>query len=115
MSIRLGQKANFECIVDGTPIPSVSWQHSGRNLDFTSGHYKVENNGRLHTLTIDAVLERNAGSYMCMASNEYGFVLSTPATLNVEDNTGEYSTHILHFCHMCSFLYFLILYFVFFI
>ena len=34
LSTRLGDEDKFVCTVEGTPTPSVLWQHDGVNVDF---------------------------------------------------------------------------------
>ena len=44
---RIGKEVHFECTVIGNPLPTVSWQHNGRNLDYTSDKYFYNQTGLL--------------------------------------------------------------------
>lgn len=74
MTVRKGHRLVLECVASGTPTPQVTWAKDGRELS-------PQNNTRflLSNLLIDAVSERDSGTYACHAHNGMG----SPGTATV--------------------------------
>lgn len=87
MTVRKGHRLVLECVASGTPTPQVTWAKDGRELS-------PQNNTRflLSNLLIDAVSDRDSGTYACHAHNGMG----SPGTATVLYNVqviGECSGH----------------------
>ncbi|XP_074549332.1 brother of CDO [Halichoeres trimaculatus] len=72
-----GQRLVLECVASGIPTPQVRWAKDGQDL-------RSHNNTRflLSNLLIDAVGERDSGTYNCRADNGIGS--SSPATVRYD-------------------------------
>lgn len=64
MTVRKGHSLVLECVASGTPTPQVTWAKDGQELS-------PQNNTRflLSNLLIDAVSDRDSGTYACHAHN----------------------------------------------
>ncbi|XP_062841301.1 brother of CDO [Trichomycterus rosablanca] len=64
MTVRKGHRLVLECVASGTPTPQVTWAKDGRDL-------RPQNNTRflLSNLLIDAVGDKDSGTYACHAHN----------------------------------------------
>ena len=82
-----GSPVIFECVVKGTPTPSVSWQREGEVYQ--------EHNGPLHSkrIEIENAQAHDSGLYSCVAHNEYG-TSSDKALLTVRTR-GEHTKTLL--------------------
>jgi hypothetical protein len=69
----IGDTAVFSVVGGGTPPLSYQWFFNGVRLDAKTNS----------TLSIPSVTLENSGSYSVLLSNQYGFVLSSNATLAV--------------------------------
>ncbi|KAK7493986.1 hypothetical protein BaRGS_00014868 [Batillaria attramentaria] len=83
--------AYLDCLATGIPKPEYSWLRSSGNtmapLRTGPGTRYSLTGGRL---TIDFPVEADEGTYQCVASNEFGSILSTPVTLSF-GSLGEFS------------------------
>jgi len=61
----------FECIINGTPKPNVTWYKGAREL-FSSGKHEVSQIGTSYFLTVKAVFGEDEDTYTCRASNTGG-------------------------------------------
>ena len=64
LRVREGQRVSFECIAEGSPSPSVSWQSARRRLDPSNAGSAV--------FDIASVTRADAGIYVCVAQNSAG-------------------------------------------
>lgn len=99
MSVIGGQNVLIDCLAEGSPPPSVTWERgSSNNMDnnnppsspgsspryysvISSGpHFEVYPNG---SLLIKHSLEEDSGFYLCQASNSIGPGISKLLTLTV--------------------------------
>ncbi|XP_073433517.1 uncharacterized protein [Dendrobates tinctorius] len=67
----LGTKANFKCVVDGTPVPDVCWYKDDSLVQGEKYVLEEDQNG-CHQLTIDNVDAGDEGQYKCLATNKEG-------------------------------------------
>ncbi|XP_028812733.1 immunoglobulin superfamily DCC subclass member 4 isoform X2 [Denticeps clupeoides] len=77
--VESGAAARFECQVEGVPMPSITWEKDQEPL-VPQARFIVLPNGVLQIL---AVMEADAGSYRCMASNSARKRFSQEAILSV--------------------------------
>ncbi|CAK1589084.1 unnamed protein product [Parnassius mnemosyne] len=69
---KIGQQTTIKCLVDGVPIPDVTWSLNG--IEISDGHqYRIY---RDNTLKFKAS-EKNSGQYTCEAVNELGSAKKT--------------------------------------
>merc|ERR1719167_1082710 len=61
----------FECIITGTPKPTVTWYKGAREL-FNSGKHEISQIGTSYFLTVKSVFGEDEDSYTCRASNSGG-------------------------------------------
>ena len=87
-TLSTGSVAHFVCIVNGYPLPTVSWTHNNVTLTYTGS-----------ILTVNDITLSDAGIYQCIASNIVGEVavdfelnifrdltfLSLPNTVNIQE------------------------------
>ncbi|CAJ1082159.1 brother of CDO isoform X2 [Xyrichtys novacula] len=74
-----GQRLVLECVASGIPTPQVRWLKDGQDLG-------SHNNTRflLSNLLIDAVGERDSGTYVCRADNGIGSASSATVLYDVQ-------------------------------
>uniref|UniRef100_T1IIA6 Muscle M-line assembly protein unc-89 n=1 Tax=Strigamia maritima TaxID=126957 RepID=T1IIA6_STRMM len=73
----------FEIKVGGDPIPKVTWSVSGEEIKIDGKHFRTEADDRNFTLTVDSVTRKDAGSFTCTLTNEFG---STSASADLVVN-----------------------------
>ncbi|XP_036393753.1 leucine-rich repeat and immunoglobulin-like domain-containing nogo receptor-interacting protein 4b [Megalops cyprinoides] len=64
-----GSTAFFHCMVDGDPLPSITWMTSQHTVLSSTGRVRVLANG---TLVVRYTQVHDSGIYLCMASNAAG-------------------------------------------
>ncbi|GFY39753.1 receptor-type tyrosine-protein phosphatase S [Trichonephila inaurata madagascariensis] len=64
-----GTNVNISCMIHGEPVPSVMWKRNEGQTIHSNDHYRIMNNGHLHTLEIHHLTEEDFGGYKCVASN----------------------------------------------
>ncbi|KAK2835266.1 hypothetical protein Q5P01_015750 [Channa striata] len=69
-SVVLHKPVSLECISSGIPPPSITWLKSGRPVDATQEHLKLESAGRI--LNIAEATQEDSGKYTCLATNAAG-------------------------------------------
>ncbi|XP_022919294.1 protogenin-like isoform X2 [Onthophagus taurus] len=82
-----GQSASFSCSPKSNLVPSIRWLYNGNAIGNDS-RLQVHDNG---TLTISKVSGKKVGTYQCYLKNDYGALLSSPATLRLAILGKEFS------------------------
>lgn len=85
---REGSKFQFQCIVQGNPLPTVQWFKNDQCID-NSPDYTINYNNGDAVLTFEEVFLEDKADYTCRAENPYG-VIETTASLAVERKYEEY-------------------------
>uniref|UniRef100_A0A803YJB2 Ig-like domain-containing protein n=1 Tax=Meleagris gallopavo TaxID=9103 RepID=A0A803YJB2_MELGA len=67
----VGASVCFQCLVTGSPHPSVHWYKDGMLLE-GDRYYMQEEEGGSHSLTIDNLMQSDSGLYKCIAINRVG-------------------------------------------
>ncbi|KAI8488694.1 Titin-like [Branchiostoma belcheri] len=83
-----GGSAKFECKMDGSPRPSVTWFREGKVIR-TEGRYTAVSRGYSHSLEITKITKTDSGHYACVANNAQGevraeFTLTVAGKIHVE-------------------------------
>ncbi|CAG5054404.1 unnamed protein product [Parnassius apollo] len=86
---KIGQKTTIKCLVEGVPIPDVTWSFNGTEIS-DGNQYRIY---RDNTLRFKASV-RNSGQYICKAVNKLGSTNKTttvkvfePVTIDVPTDT----------------------------
>ncbi|XP_053178575.1 hemicentin-1 [Scomber japonicus] len=66
----LGGNAILNCEVRGDPLPTIQWSKSGINIHISNRIRQLDNG----SLAIYGTVSEDAGSYMCVATNDAGVV-----------------------------------------
>ncbi|CAI9716215.1 titin-like [Octopus vulgaris] len=82
--VHKGRNVCFECTTLGDPQPEIKWYFKGKEIK-SSDHYKIESDGKKHSLFVYDVHPDDEGEYTCKASNPKG-ELTTSAKLTVKDD-----------------------------
>ena len=69
--VKAAETVSFCHQVEGTPTPSIQWEHNNKQL-LHSAHVKITNNGVNVSLTILDVGRLDEGVYTCTALNSLG-------------------------------------------
>ena len=72
----------FECQINGTPRPNVTWYKGAREL-FNSGKHEITQIGNSYFLTVKSVFGEDEDTYTCRASN-MGGTKSSKAELKIK-------------------------------
>jgi hypothetical protein len=76
VTVDLGKDAEFQCSVQGQPIPAISWAKDTLPIrEGASGRTKMANGGT--TLRIASITRDDKGMYQCFAKNDYEMVQAT--------------------------------------
>ncbi|OXB77095.1 UNVERIFIED_CONTAM: hypothetical protein H355_007742 [Colinus virginianus] len=78
-----GRTARFDCMVSGTPAPTVTWSHFGQMVQ-EGENVRIQQDGGLHSLVIVHVSSEDEGHYVVTARNAHGHV-ECSAELYVEE------------------------------
>ncbi|XP_040827738.1 titin isoform X6 [Ochotona curzoniae] len=77
----LGTAAYFQCLVRGSPRPTVHWYKGGKLVQ--GARFSVEESGTgFHNLFITSLVKGDEGKYRCVATNKSGMA-ETCATLSL--------------------------------
>ena len=85
-----GSTAKFDCIVGGTPLPSVTWLKNGAAIKGNK-QIQVTSEGDTSTLILFSVTKTQAGQYTALAANLNGSILAATELVVLEgvDLRGE--------------------------
>ncbi|KAL8623451.1 hypothetical protein ACOMHN_061964 [Nucella lapillus] len=79
-----GNTARFDCIVGGSPLPSVRWLKDGAAVR-ESDQVQVSSEGDASSLTLLSVVSGQAGQYTALAANLNGSILSAADLVVLEE------------------------------
>ncbi|XP_061601940.1 LOW QUALITY PROTEIN: myopalladin [Cololabis saira] len=67
-----GKMCRLDCKVSGLPNPELMWLVNGRPIYPDIYHKMLVRENGIHSLVIDPLTQRDAGTYTCIASNKAG-------------------------------------------
>ncbi|KAL3275186.1 hypothetical protein HHI36_019955 [Cryptolaemus montrouzieri] len=79
--IKEGSPFQFQCKVEGNPLPDVQWYKNQECIDYVPGYHITYNNGEA-ILKFDSVDLKDKAEYTCKATNQVGIAQST-ASLSI--------------------------------
>ena len=68
----LGESAQLECIVQGSPEPTVKWYKGSMRLSDTERQLAIRDPGNRYRLAITPVIASDFGKYSCVCKNSLG-------------------------------------------
>ena len=71
LRVLLGDPAVIQWVLEGSPTPSVSWEHNGGKL-LPSERVSLQTEGGVTSLSITEVARSDEGTYACCALNSFG-------------------------------------------
>lgn len=80
-NVKIGNSASFNCDARSALPTTVEWEHNGEIVHEDDLH-KIDGN----TLTVNAVDNSDSGSYVCLATNDFGRSASNEVFLTVVPN-----------------------------
>ncbi|XP_054744104.1 protein sax-3 [Anastrepha obliqua] len=85
MTVPKNDPFTFNCKAEGDPTPSVQWFKDGHELKTDTGSHRImlPAGGLFFLKVIHSRRESDAGTYWCVAKNEFGVARSRNATLQV--------------------------------
>ncbi|NXE46612.1 SPEG kinase, partial [Casuarius casuarius] len=83
MDVVEGRTAHFDCMISGTPPPTVTWTHFGQPVQ-EGENVRIQRDGGLYSLVIVHVGSEDEGHYTVTARNAHGHV-ECSAELYVEE------------------------------
>jgi hypothetical protein len=88
-----GNSIEFECKVNGKPIPKIEWQFNGHSLkNYSNSHYEFYDDNQ--TLVINNLaINNDSGIYSCVASNNVN-TLTASASLMIKPAIEPFFRHI---------------------
>uniref|UniRef100_A0A8C1GCV3 Hemicentin-1 n=1 Tax=Cyprinus carpio TaxID=7962 RepID=A0A8C1GCV3_CYPCA len=69
VSVHINQPVVLECVVNGVPVPSITWRKHGSVLAGNNPRYRFGEDGSLHILSAQVT---DTGRYLCIATNQAG-------------------------------------------
>ncbi|KTF76822.1 hypothetical protein cypCar_00021533 [Cyprinus carpio] len=69
VSVHINQPVVLECVVNGVPIPRITWRKHGSVLAGNNPRYRFGEDGSLHILSAQVT---DTGRYLCIATNQAG-------------------------------------------
>ncbi|CAG7821016.1 unnamed protein product, partial [Allacma fusca] len=85
IAINEGEKIRFQCIVTGTPEPTITWLKDGLLVTSSNLDYKTEFKNGVCSLTIDETFAADSSIFTCRAATEAG-TAETSAKLVVKES-----------------------------
>ncbi|XP_070188406.1 obscurin-like isoform X2 [Littorina saxatilis] len=79
-----GSAVKFDCIVGGTPLPTVQWLKDGSAIK-ESKQVQISSEGDTSTLTLLSVSKGQAGQYSALAANLNGSILAAADLVVLEE------------------------------
>uniref|UniRef100_A0A8C0M586 Opioid binding protein/cell adhesion molecule like n=1 Tax=Canis lupus familiaris TaxID=9615 RepID=A0A8C0M586_CANLF len=70
--VSVGQKGILSCEASAVPMAEFQWFKEDTRLATGLGGVRIENKGRISTLTFFNVSEKDYGNYTCVATNKLG-------------------------------------------
>nr|XP_036224307.1 Down syndrome cell adhesion molecule-like protein Dscam2 [Bactrocera oleae] len=85
MTVPKNDPFTFNCKAEGDPTPSIQWFKDGHELKTDTGSHRLmlPAGGLFFLKVIHSRRESDAGTYWCVAKNEFGVARSRNATLQV--------------------------------
>ncbi|CAB3396936.1 unnamed protein product [Caenorhabditis bovis] len=88
VTVIAGRDLSLECVVEGFPIPEVTWSKDGKTISTTRRIKQTQNDDGVCTLVISKCEAEDTGVYVCSATNVAG-VDSTSSMIMVARATGS--------------------------
>ncbi|XP_053547821.1 myopalladin isoform X2 [Bombina bombina] len=67
-----GRLCRLDCKVSGLPAPDIMWILNGKAIRLDASHKMLIRENGIHSLLIDPLVQTDAGTYTCIATNKTG-------------------------------------------